>query len=114
MVDDLSTHKPTALHEAFAPEEARRILGRLESVFTPQRGSRMNVAEIELSVAARQCLDGRIPGMDAIEREVAAREEVRDATAVKVDWHFATADARIKLKRLYPDLEPVNSGVANQ
>jgi len=112
VVDNLSTHKPSVLYEAFAPEEARRIMGRLEFVYTPKHGSWLNVAEIELSVLARQCLDRRIPDLAALRREVASWEAGRNAAAVKVDWQFTTADARVKLKRLYPVLEPMNSGVA--
>jgi len=112
VVDDLSTHKPAVLYEVFEPAEARRILGRLEFVYTPKHGSWLNMAEIGLSVLARQCLDRRIPDMDALRLEVAAWEEARNVAAVKVDWQFTTADARVKLKRLYPVLETVNSGVA--
>ena len=112
VVDNLSTHKPSVLYEVFAPEEARRIMGRLDFVYTPKHGSWLNMAEIELSVLARQCLDRRIPDMDALRREVAAREAARNAAVVTVDWQFTTAAARTKLKRLYPALEPVNSGVA--
>ncbi|MDG3005873.1 IS630 family transposase [Paludisphaera mucosa] len=111
VVDNLSTHKPAALYEAFEPAEARRILGRLEFVYTPKHGSWLNVAECELSVLARQCLDRRIPDMGSLRLEVAAWEAGRNAAAVKVDWQFATADARVKLKRLYPVLETTNSGV---
>lgn len=112
VVDNLSTHKPAVLYEVFAPAEARRIMGRLEFVYTPKHGSWLTVAEIELSVLARQCLDRRIPDMEALRREVAAWEAARNAAAVTVDGQFTTADARTKLKRLYPILEPVNSGVA--
>jgi hypothetical protein len=113
VVDNLSTHKPAALYEVFAPEEARRILARLEFVYTPKHGSWLNMAEVELSVLARQCLDRRIPDIGSLRREVAAWEEARNAAAVRVDWQFTTADARVKLKRLYPILEPINSGVAD-
>jgi hypothetical protein len=113
VVDNLSTHKPAVLYEVFTPEEARRIVGRLEFVYTPKHGSWLNVAEIELSVLARQCLDRRIPDLAALRREVAAWEEERNAAAVRVDWQFTTADARTKLKRLYPVLEPVSSGVTD-
>jgi hypothetical protein len=112
VVDNLSTHKPSVLYEVFPPEEARRIAGRLEFVYTPKHGSWLNMAEIELSVLARQCLDRRIPDLATLRREAAAWEEDRNAAAVKVDWQFTTADARTKLKRLYPVLEPANSGVA--
>ncbi|MDG3004273.1 IS630 family transposase [Paludisphaera mucosa] len=113
VMDNLSTHRPAVLYEAFEPAEARRILGRLEFVYTPKHGSWLNVAECELSVLARQRLDRRIPDMGALRREVAAWEADRNAAAVKVDWQFTTADARVKLKRLYPALETVNSGVAD-
>lgn len=112
VVDNLSTHKPAVLYEVFEPAEARRLIGRLEFVYTPKHGSWLNMAEIELSVLARQCLDRRISDMTTLRREVAAWEEGRNAAAVKVDWQFTTADARTKLKRLYPVLGPVNSGVA--
>ena len=112
VVDNLSTHKPAVLYEVFAPNEARRIIGRLEFVYTPKHGSWLNMAEIELSVLARQCLDRRIPDMATLKGEVAAWERTRNDAAVKVDWQFTTADARTKLKRLYPVLEPINSGVA--
>ena len=112
VVDNLSTHKPAVLYEVFEPAAARRIMGRLEFVYTPKHGSWLNVAEIELSVLARQCLDRRVPDMATLAREVAAWERARNGAAVKVDWQFPTADARTTLKRLYPVLEPVNSGVA--
>lgn len=111
VVDNLSTHKPAVLYEVFEPAEARRLIGRLEFVYTPKHGSWLNMAEIELSVLARQCLDRRIPDMTTLRREVAAWEKERNRAAVKVDWQFTTADARTKLKRLYPVLEPANSGV---
>lgn len=112
VLDNLSTHTPAALYEAFAPAEARRLVERLEWHYTPKHGSWLNVAEIELSVLARQCLDRRIPDRDALDREVGAWEGARNAAAVRVDWQFSTADARVKLKRLYPVLEPVESAVA--
>lgn len=112
VVDNLSTHKPAVLDEVFAPEEARRPIGRLAFVSTPKHGSWLNMAEIELSVLARQCLDRRIPSQEPLRHELAAWEEQRNANAVKADWQFKTADARTKLKRLYPILEPNNSGVA--
>lgn len=105
VLDNLSTHTPAALYEAFAPTEARRLIERLEWHYTPKHGSWMNVAEIELSVLARQCLDRRIPELESLRREVAAWEADRNAEAVKVDWQFTTADARVKLKKLYPTIE---------
>jgi hypothetical protein len=103
--DNLNTHTPAALYEAFAPAEARRLAARFEWHYTPKHGSWLNVAEMELSVVARQCLERRIPDLETLRREVAAWEERRNAARVKVNWHFTTADARVKLKKLYPTLE---------
>jgi DDE superfamily endonuclease len=114
VLDNLNTHTLASLDEAFEPERARRIAERLEVHYTPKHGSWLNVAEIELSVLARQCLDRRIPDRGALDREVGAWEGARNAAAVRVDWQFSTADARVKLKRLYPVLEPVESAVAEQ
>jgi hypothetical protein len=105
VVDNLSTHTPAAFDEAFAPAEARRLAERVEWHSTPKHGSWLNVAELELSVLARQCLDRRIPDRDTLRQEVAAWEGERDAAGVRVDWQFTAADARTKLKRLYPSLE---------
>lgn len=103
--DNLNTHTPASLYEAFAPQEARRLAARFEWHYTPKHGSWLNVAEMELSVVARQCLDRRIPDLDTLRREVAAWEQRRNAAVVKVDWQFTTADARVKLKKLYPTLQ---------
>jgi transposase len=103
--DNLNTHTPAALYEAFEPAEARRLAERFEWHYTPKHGSWLNVAEMELSVLARQCLDRRIPDLGALRREVRAWEQRRNAAVVKVDWQFTTADARVKLKRLYPTIE---------
>ena len=103
--DNLSTHSPAALYEAFEPVEARRLAERFEWHYTPKHGSWLNVAEMELSVVARQCLDRRIPNLETLRREVAAWEAARNAAVVKVEWQFTTADARIKLKKLYPTLQ---------
>jgi len=105
VVDNLNTHKPAVLYEVFEPAEARRIIGRLQFVYTPKHASWLNMAEIELSVLARQCLDRRIPDQQALAREVTAWEADRNAAVVRVDWQFTTADARVKLKRLYPIIE---------
>ncbi len=102
--DNLNTHTPAALYEAFAPEEARRLAERFEWHYTPKHGSWLNVAECELGVVARQCLDRRIPDLETLKREVAAWEWTRNVAAVKVDWQFTTADARVKLKKLYPTI----------
>lgn len=100
--DNLNTHVPWALYETFEPAEARRILDRLEFHYTPKHGSWLNMAEIEFSVLARQCLNRRIGQEDALCREIAAWETERNGYQTTVDWRFSTADARIKLKRLYP------------
>ena len=102
VMDDLNTHKVASLYEASPPEQARRITERLEIHHTPKHGSWLNVAEIELSVLARQCLDRRIESREELEREVAAWEDDRNERCIGVDWRFTTADARIKLRHLYP------------
>ena len=106
VMDNLNTHRIASLYEAFPPEQARRIAERLEIHYTPKHGSWLNMAEIELSVLARQCLDRRIPDRATLAREVAAWEERRNAAGVKADWQFTTADARVKLKKLYPTIQP--------
>jgi len=100
--DNLNPHDPGSLYEAFAPEEARRILDRLELHHTPKHGSWLNMAEIELSVLGRQCLDRRIADHDMLVREITAWEAPRNSREATMDWRFTTADARIKLKHLYP------------
>jgi hypothetical protein len=109
MQDNLNTHKLASLYEAFPPEEARRLIDRLEVHYTPKHGSWLNMAEIELGVLRRQCLDRRIPDFSTLQSEVAAWQGDRNAERVRVDWQFTTADARVKLKRLYPILEPVKT-----
>lgn len=102
VMDNLNTHKLASLYEAFPAEQARRIAERLEIHYTPKHGSWLNVAEIELSVLTRQCLNRRIKSMDELRNEVAAWEEARNEKQVEVRWRFTTADARVKLRRLYP------------
>ena len=102
VMDNLNTHKLASLYEALPPERARRIAERLEIHHTPKHGSWLNMAEIELSVLARQCLDRRIESPEELRREVEAWEEDRNERGVEVEWQFTTADARIKLHRLYP------------
>lgn len=106
VMDNLNTHKASNLYEAFPPEEARALCERLEIHHTPKHGSWLNMAEIELSVLARQCLDRRLPDKTFLTREVAAWEQVRNAAGMTVNWHFTTEDARIKLKQLYPTILP--------
>jgi len=105
VLDNLNTHSPASFYEAFEPEEARRLVNRFEFHHTPKHGSWLNMAEIELSVLSRQCLAGRIPDKAILTSEVAAWEAGRNISVVKVHWRFTTADARIKLKRLYPKNE---------
>ena len=102
--DNLSTHKPASLYEAFPAAEARRLVERFEWHYTPKHGSWLDMAEAELSVLSRQCLDRRIPNKQALIEEVAAWEDDRNKNHTKADWQFTTADARIRLKRLYPSI----------
>jgi hypothetical protein len=102
VMDNLNTHSPSSLYEAFSPEEARRILGRLELHYTPKHGSWLNMAEIELSILSRQCISRRIPDQETLRREVEIWGKERNEKESTVDWRFTTDDARIKLKRLYP------------
>jgi transposase len=104
ILDNLNTHTPAAFYLAFEPEEARRLVNRFEFHFTPKHGSWLNMAEIELSVLSRQCLNRRIPDEQTLHHEVQAWTVDRNSKVVKVDWRFSTADARIKLKRLYPKI----------
>jgi transposase len=102
VMDNLNTHTPASLYEAFSAKEARRLAEKLEIHYTPKHGSWLNMAEIELSVLGRQCLDRRVPDFETLEREAHAWQERRDEKGVKIDWRFTTDDARVKLKRLYP------------
>jgi DDE superfamily endonuclease len=104
VMDNLNTHTPAALYEAFDPAQARRLVESLEIHYTPNHGSWLNMAEIELSVLARQCLDKRIPDREALAGEVGAWEQERNAAESSIEWRFTTADARIKLKHLYPEI----------
>jgi len=104
VTDNLNTHHLGALYERFAPEEARRIAQRLEWHYTPEHASWLNMAEIELSVLSRQCLARRIGDTETLAREVAAWAQERNMTRARIDWQFTTADARVKLRRLYPEL----------
>ncbi len=104
VMDNLNTHTPASLYEAFDPAEAKRLAEKLEIHYTPKHGSWLNMAEIELSVLSRQCLDRRVPDFETLEAEVEAWQDRREAAGGKIDWRFDTEDARIKLKRLYPSL----------
>jgi hypothetical protein len=102
--DNLNTHRPSCLYEAFEPERARKIAERLEWHYTPKHGSWLNMAEIELSVLHRQCLNRRIESAQEMARQVDAWQEDRNEREVGVQWRFTTADARIKLRKLYPTI----------
>ena len=111
VMDNLSTHRPASLYEVFEPAEARRIAERVEIHYTPKplatrssrvAGSWLNMAEIELGVLARQCLDRRIPDEEVLAHETEAWQDRRNRDTIRVDWRFTTEDARIKLKSLYP------------
>lgn len=104
-MDNLNTHRPASLYEAFPPEEARRILERLEIHYTPKHGSWLNMAEIEFSVLNHHGLSDRIPSLERMKQEVAAWVHRRNQQVKRIIWRFTTADARIKLARLYPLLE---------
>ena len=105
VMDNLNTHVISSLYEAFAPETAFRLAQRLEIHYTPKHGSWLDIAEIELSALASQCLGGRrIPDIKALNKELSAWEVKRNAAQKGVDWHFTTTEARTKLKRLYPNI----------
>jgi hypothetical protein len=102
--DNLSTHKPASLYEAFPAAEARRLVERFEWHYTPKHGSWLDMAESELGVLTSQCLDRRIADKQTLIEEVDAWEKVRNKKHTKADWQFSTANARVKLKRLYPSI----------
>jgi hypothetical protein len=106
VMDQLNTHSPASLYEAFPPAEAKRLADKLEIHHTPKHGSWLNMAEIELSVLSRQCLADRVPDRDTLRAEVTAWEDDRNHAALTVDWRFTTLDARLKLKRLFPSILP--------
>lgn len=108
VMDNLNTHKLSVLYQVFPPEEARRLYNRFEVHHTPKHASWLNMAECELSVLGRQCLAQRIDSTSRLETEVRCWEQPRNAQEVCVDWQFTTHDARIRLKRLYPVLSPLN------
>ncbi len=109
--DNLNTHTPASLYDAFPPEEARRLIEKLEVHDRPKHGSWLNRAETERRILSRQCLDRRLPDRATLTAEVAAWERDRNTTQCRVDWQCTTTEARVKLKRLYPVLQPVSSGV---
>ena len=103
-MDNLNTHKPSALYETFLPQEAKRIWDRFEFIYTPKHGSWLNMAEIELNVLMGQCLNRRIDNMVTIRKEVKAWQQSRNNKKAKINWQFKTDDARVKLKKLYPTI----------
>ena len=105
VMDQLNTHSPASLYDAFPPEEAKRLADRLEIHHTPKHGSWLNMAEIDLGILQRRCLDRRLGDQPTLASEVAAWVAARNAATKAIDWRFTAADARIKLKRLFPAYE---------
>ena len=103
--DNLSTHTPASLYAAFPAPEARRLVERFEWHYTPKHGSWLDMAESELAVLTRQCLSRRIPDKPTLKKEAASWERHRNTHHAKADWQFTTLDARVRLKRLYPQFE---------
>jgi DDE superfamily endonuclease len=106
VMDQLNTHSPASLYAAFPPAEAKRLADKLQIHYTPKHGSWLNIAELELAVLQRQCLGQRFGNRDALAQAATAWTARRNAALSTIDWRFTTADARIKLKRLYPAIEP--------
>lgn len=104
-MDNLNTHRLASLYEAFEPAEARRLAQHLEIHYTPKHGSWLNIAEIELSALTQQCLDRRIPDIETLRQETQTWAAERNTQQKGVDWQFTTAEARVKLKRLYPQIQ---------
>lgn len=102
VLDNLNTHTPAALYQTFEPQEARRILSRLQFHYTPKHGSWLNMVELEFSVLSRQCLEQRIPTLSLLQQQVAAWEQQRNQDKATINWRFKATDARVKLGRLYP------------
>jgi hypothetical protein len=113
VVDNLNIHNPAALYEVFKPQEARRIIEKLEFHYTPKHASWLNQVEIELSVLSRQCLERRIGDRETLKREIAAWELTRNTEKASVNWRFKIRDARKKMERLYPPIEPIKVPVAD-
>lgn len=106
VMDNLNTHCPSSFYETFAPAEARRLIDRLEIVHTPKHGSWLNVAEVELAALEKQSIAGRVPDEPTLSKRVKTWMQERNAATVKVNWQFTTDKARIKLRRLYPQIQP--------
>ena len=105
VMDNLNTHTPASLYQAFPPNQAKHLADKLEIHYTPKHGSWLDMAEIELGILGRQCLDRRIDNVEDLTREVAAWEADRNVSEAKVNWRFTTENARIRLRRLYPSIE---------
>lgn len=105
VMDNLNTHRMSCLYEAFSPEEARRLIDKIEVVHTPKHGSWLNMAECELSVLEKQCLADRVGDQETLRQRIETWEKDRNSRIKKIDWQFQTADARIKLRRLYPQIQ---------
>lgn len=105
VMDNLNTHVLSSFYEAFPAPEAQRLAQKVEIHFTPKHGSWLNMAEIELSILARQCLSDRMPSLQLLQERVTAWQIQRNQAQVRINWRFTTEDARIKLKRLYPSIE---------
>ena len=105
VMDNLNTHKPGSFYETLPPDQAKALWDRFEFVYTPKHGSWLNMAEIELNVLIRQCLNRRIPDIASVVAEVEAWQKHRNSQNAKIDWQFTAKNARIKLKRLYPTLD---------
>ena len=105
VMDNLNTHTPGALYETFSPERAKALWDRFEFVYTPKHGSWLNMAEIELNVLTKQCLNRRISDIETVRTEVSAWQSHRNNREAKVNWQFTTENARIKLARLYPTID---------
>ncbi len=104
VLDNVNTHRPAALYEAFPPEEARRLLRRLEFHYTPKHGSWLNMAELEISVFSRQCWDRRLGDLETLQTQTQALEDQRNAAHATVNWHFTCQDARQRMRRVYPSV----------
>lgn len=111
VMDNLNTHVLSSFYEAFEAPVARRLVEKLEIHYTPKHGSWLNMAEIELSILARQCLSDRMPSLEAVEKHVCAWQTERNEAQARINWRFTTQDARIKLKRLYPSFEDEGEGI---
>jgi hypothetical protein len=105
VMDNLNTHSPASLYEAFEPAEARRLIEKLEIIHTPKHGSWLNVAEVELAALEKQSIGGRLPDRESLSTRSKTWEQDRNQAKLKVNWQFRTGDARIKLRRLYPQIQ---------